>query len=183
MNVWTRRAAMLIGLGALVALLCYLLVYRALWQRYDGAQGQLEARSERLDGIVAVGPQIAAASQEARERVAPWLHGSGEDAQNEAQQRLRQLISASGATLISSQVAMAPAAEEGGLAMVKLTATMGGEWPAFVRFMEALQIASPPLWVRSASFLREGSGGAGQPQGARLTLQLEAPLAPAKVVP
>jgi general secretion pathway protein M len=56
-----------------------------------------------------------------------------------------------------------------------------GEWPKLVRFMEMLQTHRPPFWVRTASLSREGA--ATSPQNARLTLQLEAPLAPGKAQP
>ena len=182
MNAWTKRAL-------LTALLCLMavagsaaLIYNALWTRYDGAQSLLESRSERIDGLVGAGSDIAARLESARQVVAPWLHPAGESAANDAQQRLRELISTSGNTLVSSQVALEPAAE-GGLASVRLTATLTGDWPRLVRFMQDLQTRMPPLWVRSASLAREGANTPGAAQTARLTLQLQAPLAPEKGLP
>ena len=81
---------------------------------------------------------------------------------------------------MSSQVALEPGAD-GKLARIRLTATISGEWPKLVRFMETLQTHRPPFWLRSATLSREGV--ATGPQNARVTLQLEAPLAPGKAQP
>lgn len=182
MNVWTRRALV-------TALLCVLALlagagraYNALWSRYDSGLSLLESRSERIDGLVGAGPDIASRLESARQTVAPWLHPAGENAANDAQQRLRELINASGNTLVSSQVALEPGAE-GRLASVRLTATLTGDWPRLVRFMQDLQARTPPFWVRSASLAREGANTSGAAQTARLTLQLAAPLAPEKGQP
>lgn len=180
MNTWTRRAIGIVIVLALGGLACAGLVYRALWLRYDGALQQLESRSERLDGVVRAGPDIESRLGAARAMVAPLLHPASENAPNDVQQKLRELIVTAGGTLVSSQVALDPAAGDK-LARVRLTATVTGEWPKLVRFMEMLQTHRPPFWLRTAMLSREGV--ATGPQNARLTLQLEAPLAPAKVQP
>ncbi|MBS0506421.1 MAG: general secretion pathway protein GspM [Proteobacteria bacterium] len=182
MNAWTQRAL-------LTALICLLAVagtaawgYRALWSHYDGAQSLLQSRSERLDGVISVGPEIETTLTALRDNLQPWLRAGGEAAQNDTQQRLRELISASGSTLISSQVALEPAAE-GKLAAVRLTATVAGDWTALAQLMQTLHGNMPPLWVRAASFQRDGSNTGAQGQKARITLQLEAPLVPEKAQP
>lgn len=182
MNAWTRNALLTALLAVLALLAAAGLTYRTLWNRYDAALSQLEARSERLDGLVNAGPDIATRLDAVRQAVAPWLHPAGENAQNDVQQRLRELISASGNTLVSSQVALEPGGE-GKLARVRLTATLTGEWARLVRFMQDLQLRMPPLWVTTASLSREGANTPGAPQTARLTLQLDAPLAPQKGQP
>ena len=53
----------------------------------------------------------------------------------------------------------------------------------FSRFMQTMQTHSPVYWVRSATLAREGGSAAVAPQQARLTLQLDAPLAPRKAAP
>lgn len=180
MNTWTRRAGGIVALLVLVGLACAGLGYRALWTRYDGALQQLESRSERLEGVVEAGPDIESRLGDARNAVLPLLHPAGENAQNDVQQKLRELIGAAGGTLVSSQVALEPGVD-GKLARIRLTATVTGEWPKLVRFMEMLQTHRPPFWVRTASLSREGA--ATGPQNARLSLQLEAPLAPGKAQP
>ena len=178
-NTWLRNASIVLLLLFLIVLVGAGVVYRALWARYDGALQQLEPRSERLDGVVAAGSDIETLLGSASGTVAPLLHPAGETAQNDVQQQLRQMIMASGGTLVSSQVALEPGAD-GKLARIRLTATVSGEWAKLVRFMETLQMHRPPFWVRTVSIAREGAQSGPGPQAARITLQLEAPLAPEK---
>lgn len=181
-NIWRRRAIVslfvLLGLG----LLGSALAYRALWIRYDTALAQLEPRSERLEGVVQAGSEIETLLASASSTVAPMLHPAGETAQTDVQQKLRQMILASGGTLVSSQAALEPGVD-GKLARLRLTATVSGEWAKLVSFMQSLQSQRPPFWVRTANIAREGSSTGNGPQTARLTLQLEAPLAPEKARP
>ncbi len=178
MNIWTRRAIVTVLLCGLVVLACAALVYHALWGRYDKAQQLLESRSERLDGIVSAGPDIQALLETVRQSVSPLVHPGGESAQNEMQQQLRELISSSGSTLVSSQVAVESAAD-GKLARVRLTATITGEWVKLLHFMGTLQTHTPALWVRAVSIMRDGANTGASGQNSRITLQLEAPIASA----
>ena len=177
MNFWRRRAIVALMLLFFGGLACAALVYWSLWVRYDNALQQLEPRSERLEGVVDAGADIEALLSSASTTVAPWLHPAGEAAQNDIQQKLRQMIVDSGSTLVSSQVALEPAGE-GKLARIRLTATITGEWAKLVGLMENLQKQRPPFWVRTVSIMREGASSGTGPQTARLALQLEAPLAP-----
>lgn len=181
-NRWVRLTWSALGILALCVLVAGALVYRSLWTRYEGALAQLEARSERLEGIVNAGAQIETLLEKARSNVSPWLHPAGENAPNDVQQKLRELVVGSGSTLVSSQVALEPGAD-GHMARVRLTATVTGDWPKLLRFMEALQTRLPPFWVQSATVLREGAANGPGPQSARLALQLEAPVAPQKGQP
>lgn len=181
-NIWMRRTGIALALLALCLLAAGALVYRSLWTRYDSGLQQLEARSERLDGIVKSGPQIEALLTKARANVTPWVHSGGENAPNDVQQKLRELIVNSGSTLVSSQVALEPGAD-GQMARIRLTATITGDWSKLVQFLEALQTHLPPFWVRSAIVSRDGAGNGPGPQSARLALQLEAPIAPQKIAP
>lgn len=176
-NIWVRRTGIALALLALCLLAAGALLYRSLWTRYDSGLQQLEARSERLEGIVKSGPQIEALLAKARANVTPWVHSGGENAPNDVQQKLRALIVSSGGTLVSSQVALEPGVD-GQMAHIRLTATVAGDWPKLVQFMEALQVQLPPFWVSSAVAMREGASNGPGPQNARLSLQLEAPLAP-----
>lgn len=179
MNLWTRNAG--ISLLCLVAVGFVVLagIYRTLWVRYDTALGQLESRSERIDGVIRAGSDIEKRLAHTRSAVAPMLHLEGDNAQNDVQQKLRELITASGGTLVSSQVVLETGGE-GKMNRVRLTASITGEWSRLVRFMQTLQTHSPVYWIRSASLVREGGNGntGAGPQQARLTLQLDAPLAP-----
>ncbi len=182
MNVWRARSLTLILVVLIGAMAGTALVYRALWVRYDNALLQLEPRSERLEGVVNAGSQIEELLGAASSTVAPLLHSGGEAAQNEVQQKLRQMIMASGSTLVSLQVALEPGADDK-LPRIRLTATVSGEWVKLVNFMESLQVHRPPFWVRTANVTREGMSSGPGPQNARLTLQLEAPLVPEKANP
>jgi len=178
MNPWTRRILTLALSCAALLLAAAGVLWHKLWNRYDTAQQQLESRSERLDGIIAAAPDIQALLDSVGSSVTPLVHPDSEGAQNEIQQQLRELITASGSTLVSSQVA-ADAAEEGQLARVRLTATVTGEWGHLLRFMETLQTHTPVFWIRTARIMREGPNTGARGQNMRITLQLEAPLAPA----
>lgn len=181
-NIWLQRSAIVLVVLLSVALAGASLVYRSLWNRYDSALAQLEPRSERLEGVVVAGPDIETLLGTASRAVAPLLHPSGDTAQNDIQLQLRTMIVASGSTLVSSQAALEPGAD-GRLARLRLTATVTGDWPKLVNFMESLQVHRPPFWVRAATVSREGSATGVGVQAARMTLQLEAPLASEKAVP
>jgi general secretion pathway protein M len=182
MNSWRRHSMVLLLALFVVSLACAAWVYRALWIRYDVALQQLEPRSERLEGVVNAGSEIEALLESASSTVAPLLHPAGEAAQNDIQQKIRQLIVSSGSTLVSSQVALEPGVD-GKLTRIRLTVTVSGEWVKLVNFMESLQTQRPPFWVRTANIMREGGSSGPGPQTARLTLQLEAPLVPEKAKP
>lgn len=180
MSVWTRRAVAFILAALLLLLLGTAWGYRALWQRYDEALVQLQARSERLDGLLRAGPRITQDLKAARTAVSPWLHPAGDNAANDVQQRLREIISASGNTLVSAQAALEPATDDK-LAGVQLGATITGEWAGLVRFVQTLQRQAPPYWVQAATLTRDGPASPAGAQTARLVLQLRAPLAPQQV--
>jgi len=182
MNAWTRKAITIVVVMTLILLVAVGLVYRALWMRYDGALGQFESRSERLDGVVQAGTEIQERLGVARNAISPMLHPAGENAQNDVQQKLRELITRSGGTVVSSQAVLEPGAD-GKLERIRLTATITGEWGKLVRFTETLQSHRPPYWVRTVTLSREGANAAAGPQNARLALQLDAPLAPQKAKP
>lgn len=177
MNVWTQRVLGLLALSVTVVLIASGLVYRALWVRYEQGLSQFESRSERIDGVIRAGETIEKRLGVARDIVTPLLFFRGPNVENEIQQKLRDLISASGVTLVSSQAALEEAGEKK-IARYRLTATVTGEWAKALRFMETLQTHTPPFWVRSVTLMREGLPTG--PQNIRLTVQLEAPLAPAK---
>ena len=124
-NVWRARSLLLVGVLLLGASVAAALVYRALWLRYDNALLQLEPRIERLEGVVNAGNQIEELLGTASSTVAPLLHPGGEAAQNDVQQKLRQMIMASGSTLVSLQVASEPGGEDK-IPRIRLTATVSG---------------------------------------------------------
>lgn len=178
LSPWARKAALTAALLALVVLVLLAALYAANWKRYDSAQDQIESRIARLDGTLAASADIDAKLAKARQSISPWLHTAGADSQNEILQRLRELVVSSGATLVSSQAAAVPAEADQALAHVKISATISGDWPQLVRIGQTLQAQRPPYLVRSLNLQREGQASGKTSQKARLTLQLDAPLAP-----
>lgn len=174
MNTWTQRALGVVILVAVCVLAAAGIAYRMLWQRYDQGLQQFESRSERIDGVIRAGDAINTQLAAAQGAVAPRLHPKTPNAENDIQQKLRDLVVASGATLVSSQTALEGAASNQKIVAYKLTATVSGEWVKLVRLMETLQTQTPPFWVRTVSLSREGVPTG--PQNARLTVQLDAPV-------
>ena len=177
LNPWARRAAWAIAafLVALVVVVGW--AYWANWARYRSAQEQLETRMARLDGILASSSEIDAQLTQARAAVSPWFHPGGSDGQNAALQGLRDLVVASGATLVSSQAAAVPAESEQKLPRVRISATVTGEWAQLVQLGEALQAKRPPYLVHALNIQREGLANNKAAHRARMTVQLDVPLA------
>ena len=178
MNAWTKHALLILIALVLLIAVGASLAYNTLYQRYDRDLALLNARAERLQGIINAGADIEQNLQTAQQTTTAWLHPATENAPNGLQQRLRELIATSGGTLVSSQAALEPATE-GQIARVRLTATITGEWAQLMQLLQNLQHQRPPYWSSSASLMREGANTAEAPQTARITLQLDAPLAPA----
>ena len=177
LSPWDQRAAMVTGVFVLVLLVVLAWVYWLNWARYARAQDQIDSRIARIDGILASSADIDARLAQAKKAVGPWLHKGGADAQNEVTQRLRELVVSSGATLVSSQAAALPAESEQQLARINVSATVTGEWSQLFQLAQALQSQRPPFLARSLNIQREGQVSGKTSQKARLTVQLEAPLA------
>ena len=182
LHPWTRNSAVALLLLCLSAILLVALAWQARWSRYNHDLQQLEQRIERLDGIMAAGDEIDARLIAAQTATAPWLHPGGDGASNQIVQQLRDLIVANDGTLASSQTALVTA-EDGGLERVRVSATISGEWPQLMRILAALQTHQPSVWVNSANLMQSGSRTEGAAQTARLSLQLDAPLAGGEPMP
>lgn len=182
LHPWARRTALLLLVLALAALLAAALAWQQRYVRYNHDLEQIEQRVQRLDGIVASAEQIDAELDAVSTAIGPWLHAGGDGASNEMVQQLRELIVAHGGTLASSQTALIPP-EEDGLERVRISATISADWPQLMQILAALQIQQPPFWVYAASFMQTGSRAADAAQSARLSLQLDAPIAPAELAP
>ena len=179
LHPWAKRAVWAVAGCLLLVALALGWVYWANWSRYSGAQDQLESRIARLDGILAASADIDARLAQARASVGPWLHKGGGEGQNAVLQSLRELVVASGATLISSQAATVPAESEQTLPKVRISATVAGEWAQLVQLSQALQAERPPYLVHSLNIQREGQASNKAVHRARMTLQLDAPVAQA----
>ena len=178
LSPWTKNAAWAAGVVGLVLVLLVAWAYWTNWVRYARAQDQIDARIARVDGVLAASAEIDSKLTAARQSIRPWLHEGGGDSQNEILQRLRELVVASGATLVSSQAAAVPAEAEQPLSRVKISATVLGEWSQLLPLAHTLQAQRPPYMVRSMNFQREGQVNGKTSQKARMTVQLEAPMVP-----
>ena len=177
LHPWARNAAVVTAALGFLFLLLLALVYWLNWARYERAREQIESRIARLDGVLASSAEIDARLARARRSISPWLHQGGDAGQNAILQRLRDLVVSSGATLISSQAATVPAESERKLPKVRVSATVSGEWAQLVQLSAALQAQRPPYLVHSLNIQREGQAGNKAVQKARMTLQLDVPLA------
>lgn len=176
MNTWTRNA--LTFLLTCLALACgaVALAHYILQQRYDAALRILEPRIARLQGLVSVQGDVEQALNGALEALRPSLHAGGAKAQNEIQQKLRQLIDSAGATVVASQSAYEQPSDQR-MGRVRLTATVTGEWTNVLRLLETIQSQTPPFEMQTTTVMRENGNSTVEPQVVRLTLQLVAPLA------
>lgn len=183
LHPWTRRTLLVLLALALLALLLAALAWQTRWARYNHDLQQIEERVERLDGIIEAGDRIDAELIAASAASEPWLHAGGPGASNDIVQQLRELIVANDGTLASSQTALVAADDDTGLQRVRISATISGQWPQLMQILAALQTRQPPFWVHSANLMQSGSRAEGAPQTARLSLQLDAPLAPVERTP
>ncbi|MFD1710185.1 general secretion pathway protein GspM [Ottowia sp. GY511] len=179
LHPWTKRAVWAVAACLLLVVFVLGWLYWVNWSRYSTAQEQLESRISRLDGILAASADIDTRLSQARAAVGPWLHKGGSEGQNAVLQSLRELVVASGATLVSSQAATVPAESEQKLPKVRVSATVAGEWAQLVQLGQALQAERPPYLVHSLNIQREGQASNKAAHRARLTLQLDAPIAQA----
>ncbi len=184
LSPWAKKSAWVSAAVLLLLLVLLAWIYWVNWARYASAQDQIESRIARIDGTLASSADIEARLTQVRQATGPWLHKGGADAQNEILQRLREMVVASGATLVSSQAAAVPAEGEQQLARVRVSATVSGEWPQLVQLGQALQAQRPLYLVRSLNIQREGQVAGKTSQKARMTFQLEAPIsAPSEAKP
>lgn len=173
---WTRRAVWSIVAILFVGLALFSAVYWKNWLRYSDALDQLNARIERLDGLLRAGNTIDSRLEMARREVRPWLQPGGEAAQTRLSQRLRELVVSNEGTLVSAQAVMAPA-EEGKIPYLKLSVTISGEWESLMRILAAVQAQQPSFWVRSSNLSREGRANLDTAHKSRLALQIDVPVA------
>ena len=177
LHPWAKNAALATAALLLLIVLLLAWAYAVSWGRYESAREQADSRIARLDGILASSAEIDAQLAQARQTVGPWFHKGGDAGQNAILQSLRDVVVSSGATLVSSQAAPVPAESEQKLPKVRISATVAGEWAQLVRLGAALQAQRPPYFVHSLNIQREGQANNKASQRARMSLQMDAPLA------
>lgn len=174
----TAARQRLVLLGTLAALaLPVVLAGMYVAERHAGAQSaleQLEPRHARLLGVLAQQGEIERAREQAQALRARWLYPASQDATqtgNQAQQRMRELLTAAGLQVRSSQVL--PAKEDHGLDRIGLTLTVEGNLLALQSALAVLA-AQTPVVVLSDLDIRVSTGlGNHQPtESPRLTVQM-----------
>ncbi|MFE8643458.1 type II secretion system protein GspM [Sphingomonas sp. NCPPB 2930] len=161
----------LLAMGVLL-LVPVLLGASYLWSRHAAAQSaleQLEPRYARLLGIEASRPQMEAADAAARASLARFVYPSTQDggqAGNSAQQKIRDIFTASKLDIASSQVLAGKT--EGDFERVPVSVRAEGELLALQTALIDLASQSPAilvdrLTIQGSSYLR--------PDATRLTMQ------------
>lgn len=164
-------------LGTLVALaLPLLLLASYVVQRHrqaEDALSQLEPRHARLLGVLAQRDDIVRVTEQAQELRANYLYPAGQDSTqtgNTAQQRMRDLLTAAGLLVRSSQVL--PAKEEHGFDRIGLTLTVEGDQLALQAALAELSVQRPLVLLSDLDIRVVGGLGNHAPTTApRLTAQ------------
>lgn len=144
-------AVVLVTLGLVLVLL--ILVGWYLHGKYQWATqriAEVEPRHARLSGLIANKDSLAQAQVQAMDRLAQYLHPSGQDANqvgNEVQQRIRSVLSSSGLSIISTQVLAAK--DEKNFERIPLSVRAEGD-------MMAVQLALAALDEQKPAILTEG---------------------------
>ncbi len=118
----------------------------------------IEPRYARLAGLKASAESLAAAESRARELEALYTHPSDQDANqigNDAQQRVRSLLSAAGMTISSSQVL--PSKEEAGLERIPLSVRAEGDIVALQGALVGIAEHRPGVLIDGVNIQAQGA--------------------------
>lgn len=146
----------------MLCLLCLPLVWGGwyVWQKHVWATdrlAELEPRYARLQGLVDSEAAVREASEKAATEVRRHTYHVSVDATqagNDAQQRIREVFSASGLTVSSSQAL--PAKEDGALDHIPVALAVEGQLFQFQAAMLALGALQPAVWVEAVSLRPAG---------------------------
>lgn len=180
MSAWqqvaTRQRLTLLGTLA-VLLLPVVLAGFYVAQRHAQAQvnlAQLEPRHARLQGVLAQIGDIDVAREQAQALRARYLYPASQDAAqtgNLAQQRMRDLLTAAGMQVRSSQVQ--PAKEDHGFDRIGLTLTAEGDLLALQSALAVLSAQAPVVVLSDLDIRVSGGLGNHAPtESPRLTVQM-----------
>lgn len=144
-------AVVLATLG--LALVPLILIGGYLHSKYQWATqriAEVEPRYARVSGLVINKDSLAQAHAQAADRLAQYLHPSGQDANqvgNEVQQRIRSVLSTAGLSIVSTQVLAAK--DEKNFERIPLSVRAEGD-------MMAVQLALAALDEQKPAILTEG---------------------------
>lgn len=159
--------------AGLLALLAAAGLY--VFQKHQWAQERLQEltpRYARLRGLVASRAEIEAAQTSAQALLARYVYPAAQDASqtgNMAQQRVRDLFTAAGVQIVSSQVL--PAKADQGFDAVPLAVRGEGDLIAVQAALAALAGQTPAILLQGFTLQTVGSVRADAPQ--RLAAQFE----------
>ncbi len=161
-----EKIALVITLVLLV--LPILLVGGYILQKHRWAQdrlAELEPRYARLVGMEAKGEELKTTANQARELLARHVYPASQEvsqAGNDAQQRIRNIFSAAGLDIVSSQV-LAPKAEKD-FDRIPLSVRAEGELLALQSALVGLSGQTPSILVDGFSVQTVGAVRADRPQ-------------------
>lgn len=145
-----RQGALLIG-SIFVCLLPFVMAGGYVMHKHQWAQvrlEELEPRYARLAGLKEQQADIGAALERALVMRAQYVYPAVADANqtgNMAQQRVRDILSAAGLQVVSSQVL--PAKEEKGFDRIPLSVRAEGEWLAVQSALAVLGSQTPVILI------------------------------------
>lgn len=170
-----RQRLMLLG-TFVVLLLPLVLLGLYVAQRHAQGQtdlAQLEPRHARLLGVLAQRGEIEATREQAQALRSQYLYPAGQDATqtgNLAQQRMRDLLTAAGMQVRSSQVL--PAKEDHGFDRIGMTLTAEGDLLALQSALAVLSIQAPAVMLSDLDIRLNGAlGSQTSTTSPRLTVQ------------
>jgi len=141
-----RQGAILIG-SILICLLPFAVAGAYIYHKHQWAQArldELEPRYARLAGLEAQQADVRLALERANAMRVQYIYPATADANqtgNMAQQRVRDILSAAGLQVVSSQVL--PAKEEKGFDRIPLSVRAEGEWLAVQSALAVLGSQTP----------------------------------------
>lgn len=166
---------LLMVLIALVVVLPLALGGWYVFQKHQWAQSrlaELEPRYARLQGLQESAQDLAKANAQARALLSQYVYAADQDASqvgNSAQQRIRDIFTAAGLQIVSSQVLASKA--EKGVDKIPLSVRTEGELLALQSALAVLSSQTPAIIVNGLNVQTQGSVKADTPQ--RLASQFD----------
>ncbi len=163
----------------LVVLLPILAAGILVYQKHRWAAdrlAELEPRHARLAGILSAQAELEAANQRAREELDVYFHAPEKglnQAGNEVQQQVRDMLSAGGLRVGSSQV-LPPKTDQPGLDRIQLTIKAEGELLAMQTAMAGLRAIRPAVFVDGLVVSVMGTPRVDAPQPLSIQLEISA---------
>lgn len=160
--------ALLLVLIALAVVLPLALGGVFVFQKHQWAQNQLaelEPRHARLQGLQESAQNLASAQAQTRDLLAQYVYGADQDASqvgNSAQQRIRDIFTAAGLQIVSSQV-LPPKAEKT-VDKIPLSVRIEGDLIALQSALAVLSSQTPAITVNGLNVQTMGTVKADAPQ-------------------